>query len=320
MAAAAEVIVVGAQRDPGLGQGDPGGGRQVPRHVEALLLLAHDRGLHRDGHSGQGEAGGVRIARVEGLLDVVERPVLHAGEERPGGIARDAGSDDARAGQRGVEAHRDGLAGVRRSRPGDHEQRPGAALPGLHRLVAQVGVARQDGPRLLIGVLGEVAQDDDDLVLHVERGVAVVAEVLRFRHHEPVAGEHRRAADLGVVGEGERLHLPRRVEAGDRAGIAVGRRADFEGRPAVLHAGREAEGQAEVLLAGERLRAHRLQLGDEVIGGEPRAVGAGLTSAQALRGEHLDVGAGLGRRRRGGLGATRRRGEGQRGEREYGRT
>ena len=46
--------------------------------------------------------------------------------------------------------------------------------------------------RLLIGILREVPQHDDDLVLDVERGVAVVAEVLRLGHDDAVAGEDDR--------------------------------------------------------------------------------------------------------------------------------
>ena len=145
------------------------------------------------------------MPRVELLLHLAQR--LAAGEQRVGDGAGDAGGRNAGSGNRRIERHRHELAGIRRARSGDDEQRPGAALPRGHGLVAEVGVAREDRARLLVRVLGEVAQDDDDLVLDVERGVAVVAEVLRLRHHEPVAGEDDRAGDLGVVGERERLHL-----------------------------------------------------------------------------------------------------------------
>jgi hypothetical protein len=83
-------------------------------------------------------------------------------------------------------------------------------------------------------------------------------------------------------------------------------------RNAVFHAGREAEGQTEVLLPGQRLRAHLLQLGHQMIGGERRALRAGLASGQTIRGEHRDVGARLRGGRRRGL----RAGEGRRKERE----
>ena len=67
--------------------------------------------------SGNGEAGDVRVAasrapsaRPRGLLSVA------AGEDRAPGLAADAGGDDARAGERRVERHRNRLAGVRRAR------------------------------------------------------------------------------------------------------------------------------------------------------------------------------------------------------------
>ena len=76
--------------------------------------------------------------------------------------------------------------------PATTSMRLGAALARRHRLVAQVRVARENRPRLLIGVLGEIAQDEDDLVLDVEPGVAVVAEVLALGHDQAVAGEDDR--------------------------------------------------------------------------------------------------------------------------------
>jgi len=51
-------------------------------------------------------------------------------------------------------------------------------LPCGERLVAEVGIAGECGLRLRVGVFGEVVEDEDDLVLDVEAGVAVVAEAL----------------------------------------------------------------------------------------------------------------------------------------------
>ena len=181
--------------------------------------------------------------------------------------------------------HRDRLAGVGRSRPGDHQQRPGAALARRHRLVAKVGVARQDGPRLLVGVLGEVAQHDDDLVLDVERGVAVVAEVLTLRHDEAVAGEDRRAADLGVVRERERLHLCGGVERARRARLGRRDRARSSPRPSP---GGELKDRNEVLRAGQRLRADRRQLG-AMYSAASRSPADPACAPRAFGGQRLDV-------------------------------
>ena len=47
------------------------------------------------------------------------------------------------------------VAGVGRPRPRDDDHALGATLPRGARLEAQVGIAREDLPRLLIGVLGK---------------------------------------------------------------------------------------------------------------------------------------------------------------------
>src|SRR5207247_10879164 len=89
----------------------------------------------------------------------------------------------------------------------DDQQALRAALPRRERLVSKVGVAGERGLRLRIRVFREVVEDEDDLVLHVEACVAVVAEPLRFRHNETVAGKYDRPVDRRIVREGERLHL-----------------------------------------------------------------------------------------------------------------
>ena len=197
--------------------------------------------------------------------------------------AADARGDDAGAGERRVERHRDRLAGVRRSRAGDDQQRLRAPLPRRHRLVAQVGVARQDPLRLLVGVLGEVAQHEDDLVFHVERRVAVVAEVLAVGHDDAVAGEDDLAADFAVVGEGQRLDVGALREAQRLPG------GDAQARAAVARAGGELERQPVVRLAGQRPRADALQLRDDVVGGEPLAGRPGEPPFLALAGERGHV-------------------------------
>jgi hypothetical protein len=209
-ASVAEMIVVRADHHPRLLHVRAGGrGGQVGHHVVPGLAFALDRGLHRERQVGHRESGHVGVAAVELLLHVLERLVRHGGEDGLGHRAAGAGGDQARAGQGGVERHRHHLAGVGRSRSGDHHQRLRAALARRLCLVAQVGVARERGPRLGVGVFREVAKHDDDLVLDVEALVAVVAEVLGVGHHQSVAGYHHRSAHLGVVRERERLHLGR---------------------------------------------------------------------------------------------------------------
>ncbi len=124
----------------------------------------------------------------------------------------------------------------------------------------------------LIGVLREVAQNDDDLVLDVERGVAVVAEALRLRDDEAVAGEDHRTGHLGIVREGERLDLaaPRSPGRRPRRGVTDSARA------AVAAAGRELEWHEHVAAAGQRPGAEARQLRRDVIGREPLARGPGL--------------------------------------------
>ncbi len=55
-----------------------------------------------------------------------------------------------------------------------------------------------------IGVLREIPEDDGDLVFHVDRGVAVVSEALALGNDDAVAGEHRRARRVAVVGKRQR--------------------------------------------------------------------------------------------------------------------
>ena len=118
---------------------------------------------------------------------------------------------------RRVERHRRQLAGVRRMRSRDNDHRLRAMLPRRHRLVAQVGVSREDAFRLAIGVLWKIAEDDDDLVLDVERRVAVVRESLAFRDDDPVAGEHCRRLSTSPLSEKESARTCV-AAASDRAG------------------------------------------------------------------------------------------------------
>ena len=182
-------------------------------------------------------------------------------------------------GDRGVERHRRQLAGVRRVRPRDDEDRLRAVLPRGHRLVAQVGIARQDRARLLIRVLGEVPQHQDDLVLHIERGVAVVPEVLAVGHDDAVAGEDDGPAHVAVVRKGQ----------GARIGRREGRASGADRRPAVPRAGGELERRVEVAAPGQRLRADAFQLRDDELPGERFALGARHPAAEAFGGQCLHV-------------------------------
>ena len=93
-----------------------------------------------------------------------------------------------------------------------------------HCLVAQVGVAGENAARLLVGVLRKVAQDENGLVLHVEPGVAVVAEILAVGDDEPVPGEDDREEDEPAVREDR--------DAGDETERRAGQRpAGDEGEP-----------------------------------------------------------------------------------------
>ena len=303
---------MGAERDPRLRgrRTRSARGRQVAGDVVAGPLLANDRRGDGDRCGGHVEPGRMRVARVEDALRLLER-LAGAGEDRRARGAADARGDDPRAGERRVERHRHRLAGVRRSRTGDDQHRFRAPLPRRHRLVAQVGVARQDPLRLLVGVLGEVAQDEDDLVFHVERRVAVVAEVLAVGHDDAVAGEDDLAADFTVVGKRQRL---------DRRSRCVNVRlpgGDAQARTAVACAGGELERQPVIGLARQRPRADALQLRHEIVGREPLTVRPGEPPFLALAGERGHVWP-RGRLRRGsapravepdGEGASQRGGE-----------
>src|SRR4051812_44317309 len=79
-------------------------------------------------------------------------------------------------------------------------------LTRRHGFVAQIRIAGENALRFLIRVFREIPQDENDLVLHVERRVAVVAESLALRHHDAVAGKHHWSIDVAVVRERERAN------------------------------------------------------------------------------------------------------------------
>ena len=211
--AVTEMIVVRPKHDPRL---QPGTGRngcgKVGHDVLSGLRCPLNGGLDRDLQRRNREPGGVRIAGVERLLRGFERLVGYGGENLTCHRAADACRDDPRSGERRIEAHGNRLAGIRRARTGHDEHRFGAALPGGHRLVTEIRVARENLPCLLIGVFGKVPEDQDDLVLDVQRGVAVVPEVLAVGHDDAVAGEDHVARHVAIIRERERANIGFRTE------------------------------------------------------------------------------------------------------------
>ena len=112
--AVAEMIVVRANGNPGLV--DPRRRtvrRQVAHNVPVGLLLALDDGAERHRDPRDVEAGHVRIGIVERLLGLLEGLPFQRAEDRVRHPAADAGGHDARPRQRGVEAHRHHVAGIR---------------------------------------------------------------------------------------------------------------------------------------------------------------------------------------------------------------
>ena len=194
--------------------------------------------------------------------------------------------------ERGVERHRNDRAGIRGARSGDDEHRARPALARGHRLVAQVRVAREDPFRLRIRVLGEVAEHEDDLVLHVERRVAVVREILAVGHHDAVAGKDHGAGHIAVVGERERLDVhPCLKRAGGRGCLRSA--GDRNRCPAVASARCELERQPIVGSARQRARADPFQLRNDVLAREAFSRRTGKPSPESLGGERLHVGPGL---------------------------
>ena len=279
-----EMIVVSAHRHPWpLDARDRRRRGQIGQHVAAGLLLSKHLGVHGHGEVGNGKAGHVRIATVELLLHAFER-LAGGREDCVRRFARNAGRGDARPGNGGVEAHRHGVAGVRRTRTRDHHHRLGATLASRLRLVAQVGIAREDRSCLLVGVFGEVAKDDHDLVLDVEPGITVVAEVLRVGHHEAVAGEHHGAARFGRVRERQRQRVG---WSGKCLRPATGRR-DRDGRSAVLRPCGERERHAEVGEPWQRPGADALELVDQEVARKALARRAGQPAIELVGRQRFD--------------------------------
>jgi hypothetical protein len=203
VAAAAEVIVVRPDRHPRFTDArHVHRRRQVGDDVVSGLLFAGDPRVQRQRQVGQCEAGDVRIRRVERLLDGADRLVRHDGEHRSRDRATDARGGDARAGERRVEAHRHRFARVGRARACEDDDRFRPAQTSGERFVPEVGVPGENRARLQVGVFREIAQDHDDLVLHVQAGVAVVVQALPVGDGDPVTREDNRTGDVAVVGKG----------------------------------------------------------------------------------------------------------------------
>ena len=281
-----EVVVVCADADPRLRQARAQGGWQVADDVVPRPLLADHVGVQCDCDVRHREPGRMRIRIVERRLCRLQRlgRVAECPEHRVCNSAADAGGGDAGAGQRGVERHRDDLAGVRRIRTGDDEDRLRAVLPRRHRLVAQVRVASEDRLGLRLRLLGKVAEDDHHLVFHIQCGVAVVREPLRIGHDDAVASKDDRGIPkVDVVGERERLHFSALVEAL--------RQASAEPHPgsAILAAGRELERHGVAGLPRQRLRADALQFADDVGTGTLFTHRPGQPAFQLIGGQRGDV-------------------------------
>ena len=142
--------------------------------------------------------------------------------------------------------------------------------------------------RLLIRVLGEVAE-------HERRSCPSRRASRSCRSRSPgcrarrCRSRRRRPAplDVAVVGERQRAatvgRAPNAAVPLPPSSVIVQRSSR---RP---RAGGELERQPEIGLAGQRLRADLLQLGDDVVAGEPLAVRSGQPALEARRGERLDV-------------------------------
>ena len=299
VSAMAKVIVVRSQRQPRLLHPRRRRCRRQHRDdVVAFLFLPLDCGVNGDGGIREREAGNVRVARVERLLHSFERLVRHRGEQDLCDVARDAHRHDSRSRDRRIEAHRNQLTSVRRPRTGDDQHAFGAVLTGRHGLVPQVRVAGEYGLRLLIRVLGEVTKHEDDPILDVEAGVAVVAEILPVRHDNAVAGEDEGTVHVAVVGEGKRANRANRRDAPDALVFPLGTNL----RPAVSAARRELEWQAVVRLPWDRPCADSLKLGHDVVRGQTLAGGPCQPALELFGGQRLNVSPRAGTRRGRGLG------------------
>ena len=280
----AQVVVVRAQHQVRLVYGRIPGRRQVAQHVVPGRLRAVE--LRFDGgRQRQVETGDVGIGGVQRRLDLHEGPV-GTFEDGLRHSAVHRGRHDARVGHRRVERERHQVAGIGRARARDHDQSGGAPLARGQRLVAQAGIARQRGAQVAFGVLGKVAQHQDDLVRHVQRGVAVVAETVGFRHRQPVAGEHQRTLDRLVLGERQRARqVPAAVGVRQRRAVFMGER---DGRANVGDARRVGERLAVAVYAWQRLGADRPELSDDVVGGLADARRAGHAPFERVVGKVLD--------------------------------
>ena len=273
-----QVVVVGPHGDVGRIEAAVRR-RQDPDHVRAAggrPLEVHGKG----GEPGQREGPGVHLAGIEGSL--------HLGQGNPGpreeavtGSPVDGDGEDALAARRrDVETVRGQFPGAFGPGAGDHHHPGRPLVPRRRRLRPEVGVAVQDGPRLVLHVVGEVAEDDHHLVPDLVTGVAVVAHSGALGNPDAVTGEMELSPHLPGLRERECLHLvapETLVSAGPERG------------PPVLHSGNETEGDPEAVPAGERPGARGLQLGDQVAPGgrRPRGPHRAAFGARSRECEHV---------------------------------
>ena len=243
-AAHSQVVVVRPDGDVGRRGAAVVGGKD-PDHVRSAATLPLER--HREGgEPGKREGARVHVAPIEGLLNLRER-VPATREEPVAGRPVNGDREDALTARgRDVEGVGRELARPLGLRAGDHHHARGAPVAGRRRLGPEVGVPVQHRPRLLLHVVGEVAEHDHHPVAHVVARVAVVLDTGALRQADPVAREEQIAPDLPGLGEGERPDLIA-AEALVPPGAQRG--------PEVLHPRDEAEGDSEALMPGERPRS-----------------------------------------------------------------
>ena len=287
---------------------------QDPGHVAAGDALALDiEGQRRAGtlQPIAGEAALLRpgLLRLEIQPRFVEQPLrdlaLDPAAHRQVVVGR-IGADDVVL--RTVAAVAHGRPRVGRRRGLVHDQRPGRAAP--RGFLVLVGPAAVVGHRLAAEIalatfeIRIVDQDHHDLVLHVQAGVVVPAQL---RGGDAVAGEHQRHV--------LQRHLVLRVQGLHRDVLALDQRAGAGGggepgphRPGDLAALQLDPLEPATVVAGGLQPGLGEALGD-VLDGLFLARGIGRAALERVRGQHpqafgqvggLDVAAGNGTRLPGG--------------------
>lgn len=151
-------------------------------------------------------------------------------------------------------------------------------LPGDQCFVAQSGVAVEVGATFRGDILGHIAKNEDDLILHVESRIRIVCFPLLSGNTKAVSGEDDLPIDRAIPAKGQRREVFFYDEGG---GFPL---LGFKVQRVAFRQDTHALPKLEVLkkrpLVASGLKPSFLQLSSEIVCGQARAFAPGHAACQ----------------------------------------